>query len=316
MFQTFGIVVQHIGMTHVQAPRVATDDAYVLAEGPFWDPVRGQVLWVDIRRGLVLSGILADDGTIDEADRIRIDGTVGSVAPSAAGSWIVANGDDIVGVEHGELRDRIAVLGSRGARRFNDGKPDAAGRYLVGTLSLTGPSDREELLMVERDGSWRVIDDDLTMSNGLGWSADGTLLYTIDTLRRRVYVRPYDVLTGKTGAREVLIELADGYPDGMCVDAEDHLWIAVWGLGRLHRYTPSGELVHGIDIPAPHTSSVAFAGPLLDTLVITTASAELSDDQLQAHPLSGRLFTVVPGVTGVPQPLWRGFTHPNRTEPA
>lgn len=303
-------------MTVAQPPRVATDDAYVLAEGPFWDSVRGQVLWVDIRRGLVLSGILADDGTIDEVDRIRIDGTVGSVAPSAAGSWIVANGDDIVGVEHGELRRRIAVLGSRGARRFNDGKPDAAGRYLVGTLSLTGPSDREELLLVERDGSWRVIDDDLTMSNGIGWSADGTLLYTIDTLRRRVYVRPYDVLTGETGAREVLIELADGYPDGMCVDAEDHLWIAVWGLGRVHRYTPSGELEHVIDIPAPHTSSVAFAGPLLDTLVVTTASDELSDDQLEAHPLSGRLFTVVPGVTGLPQPLWRGFTHPNGTESA
>lgn len=303
-------------MTVAQPPRVATDDAYVLAEGPFWDSVRGHVLWVDIRRGLVLSGILADDGTIDEVDRIRIDGTVASVAPSAAGSWIVANGDDIVGVEHGELRHRIAVLGSRGARRFNDGKPDAAGRYLVGTLSLTGPSDREELLMVERDGSWRVIDDDLTMSNGIGWSADGTLLYTIDTLRRRVYVRPYDVLTGETGAREVLIELADGYPDGMCVDAEDHLWIAVWGLGQVHRYTPSGELEHVIDIPAPHTSSVAFAGPLLDTLVVTTASDELSDDQLEAHPLSGRLFTVVPGVTGLPQPLWRGFTHPNGTESA
>lgn len=303
-------------MTVAQPPRVATDDAYVLAEGPFWDSVRGHVLWVDIRRGLVLSGILADDGTIDEVDRIRIDGTVGSVAPSAAGSWIVANGDDIVGVEHGELRHRIAVLGSRGARRFNDGKPDAAGRYLVGTLSLTGPSDREELLLVERDGSWRVIDDDLTMSNGIGWSADGTLLYTIDTLRRRVYVRPYDVLTGETGAREVLIELADGYPDGMCVDAEDHLWIAVWGLGQVHRYTPSGELEHVIDIPAPHTSSVAFAGPLLDTLVVTTASDELSDDQLEAHPLSGRLFTVVPGVTGLPQPLWRGFTHPNGTESA
>lgn len=303
-------------MKRVHAPRVATDDAYVLAEGPFWDPVRSRVLWVDIRRGLILSGILAGDGTIDAVDRFRIDGTVGTMAPSAAGSWIVANGDDIVEVEHGELRRRIPVLASRGARRFNDGKPDAAGRYLVGTLSLTGPSDREELLVVERDGSWHVIDDDLTLSNGIGWSADGTVLYTIDTLRRRVYIRPYDVLTGETGTREVLIELADGYPDGMCVDAEDHLWIAVWGLGQVHRFTPSGELEHVIDIPAPHTSSVAFAGPLLDTLVITTASDELSDDQLEAHPLSGRLFTVVPGVTGLPQPLWRGFTHPNGTEPA
>lgn len=301
-------------MTDDRTPRVANAEVHVLAEGPFWDPVRRRVLWVDIRRGLVLSGTLAADGTIDIVDRLPFEGTVGTMAPSASGAWIVANGDDLLEVDGGQVVRTIPVIGSDGARRFNDGKPDAAGRYLVGTLSLSGPSEQEQLLVVERDGSWRVLDDDLTLSNGLGWSADGARLFTVDTMRQRIHVRDYDAATGETGARETFVELADGYPDGLCVDAEDHVWVAVWGIGQVHRYSPAGELVEVIDVPAPHTSSVAFAGPLLDTLVITTASDELTPQQLEQYPLSGRLFTLAPGVTGLPQPLWGGFTHPNGTD--
>lgn len=297
-------------------PRVAGDEVHVLAEGPFWDPPRRRLLWVDIQRGLVLSGTVTPDGAIETVDRLAIDGTTGAVAASATGRWIVANGDDLLEIDGGRIVRRIPVLGSGGRRRFNDGKPDAAGRFVVGTLPLTGPSQTEQLLVVERDGSWRVLDDDLTLSNGLGWSADGTRFFSVDTKRRRIHVRDYDVASGDTGPRSVFVELADGYPDGLCLDVDDHLWVAVWGLGQVHRYSPDGELVQVIDVPAPHTSSVAFAGPQLDTLVITTASDELTPAQLAASPLSGRLFTVVPGVTGLPQPLWGGFTHPNGTEPA
>jgi sugar lactone lactonase YvrE len=303
-------------MMQASGPRVATDEVFVLAEGPFWDPRRGLIRWVDIRRGLVLAGTLESDGGISVVERVALEGTVGAMAPSASGAWICANGDDLVEVVAGEVARRIPVLASSGSRRFNDGKPDAAGRYLVGTLSLSGPSETEQLLAVEADGSWRVIDDDLTLSNGIAWSADDSTLYTIDTMRQRVYTRPYDPADGSTGARDVLIELDDGFPDGMCVDADDHLWIAIWGLGQVRRYSPAGDLVQTIEVPAPNTSSVAFAGPLLDTLVITTASDELTPEQLEAHPLSGRLFTFVPGVTGLPQPLWGGFTLPNGMETA
>ncbi|MGW4929828.1 SMP-30/gluconolactonase/LRE family protein [Agromyces sp. NPDC004153] len=286
---------------------LATAEPGVLSEGPFWDPVRRSIHWVDIRRGEVLTGTLADDGTIDAVGRVSLPGTVGAMAPSATGEWIVANGDDLVVIRDGRVVHRMPVIGSDGARRFNDGKPDAAGRFLVGTMSLAGPSEREELLVVERDGSQRVLDDDLTLANGLGWSVDGARLHTIDTLRRRVYTRDYDMETGATGRRELLVELDAGFPDGMCVDAEDHLWIAVWGLGQVRRYTPGGDLVRVIEVPAPHTSSVAFAGARLDTLVITTAADELSPPQLEQYPHSGCLFTIVPGVTGLPQPLWAGF---------
>jgi len=286
---------------------LATAVPGVLTEGPFWDPVRRSIHWVDIRRGEVFTGSLGADGTIAVVDRVSLSGTVGAMAPAPAGEWIVANGDDLVVVRDGRIVRTIPVLRSDGASRFNDGKPDAGGRYLVGTLSNAGASEREELLVVERDGSWRVLDDDLTLANGLGWSADGSRLHTIDTLRRRVYTRDYDVETGATGSRELLVELDSGFPDGMCVDAEDHLWIAVWGLGQVRRYTPDGELVRVIEVPFPHTTSVAFAGPRLDTLVITTASDELAVEQLEQYPHSGCLFTIVPGVIGLPQPMWAGF---------
>lgn len=286
---------------------LATAEPGVLSEGPFWDPLRRSIHWVDIRRGEVFTGTLADDGTIDVLGRFALPGTVGAMAPSTTGEWIVANGDDLVLVRDGRVMRTIPVIGSDGARRFNDGKPDAAGRYLVGTLSNAGASEREELLIVERDGTRRMLDDDLTLANGLGWSADGTRLHTVDTMRRRVYRRDYDLETGATGQREVLIELDEGLPDGMCVDAEDHLWIAVWGLGQVRRYTPDGGLVRIIEVPAPHTTSVAFAGPRLDTLVITTASDELRPEQLEQYPHSGCLFTIDPGVAGLPQPLWAGF---------
>jgi len=288
---------------------VANHETHELAEGPFWDPVRQQLLWVDIRRGLVFVGGLEPGGTIEVRERVSFRGTVGAVAVSAGGQWIVAAAEEVLLRDTGgALRPGPRVLPPDCGRRLNDGKPDPAGRYLVGSLSLADESSTQELLAVlDHDGTVRVLDDDLTLSNGLGWSADGSRMYSIDTLRQTVYVRDYDPLTGSAGPRESFLTVERGYPDGMCLDTAEHLWIAMWGLGQVHRYSPAGELVAVIDVPAPHVSSVAFAGPGLDTLVITTATQDLTDDQLARFPDSGRLFTAAPGVSGVPQVLWSGF---------
>ena len=135
-----------------------------------------------------------------------------------------------------------------------------------------------------------MLDDDLTLSNGLAWTADGLAMYSIDTMRRVVFARPYDPVTGEVGRRAEWLTFANGLPDGMCLDAEEHLWIAMWGLGQVHRYTPDGELVAIVEVPAPHTSSVAFAGAELDTLVVTTATQDLTDCSAPSSAL-GRLFT-------------------------
>lgn len=303
------------------AVKVANPQAHELAEGPVWDPVRERLLWVDIRRGLVLEGVLRDDGTVDVVDEVAFGGTVGAVAVAADGEWVVAGGEELLLRDpSGTVRPGPRILPPGSGRRLNDGKPDPAGRFLVGSLHLEDDDPTGELLAVlDADGTVRVLDDDLSLSNGIGWTADGARLYSIDTLRRTVYARDYDARTGAVGPRATFLTVDDGHPDGMCLDAEEHLWIAMYGLGQVRRYSPSGELVATVDVPAPNVTCVAFAGPRLDTLVITTATQDLDADQLARFPGSGRLFTATPGVRGLPQPLWSGssrfrtFTAPETT---
>lgn len=293
--------------------RPALDEVHELAEGPYWDPARQRLLWVDILRELVLVGRLEADGAITVEDRVRFDGQVGAVAPAADGRWIVAvAGGTVIRETSGAISPHVAVLDTGDSRRLNDGKPDPRGRFVVGTLSTVGDTGRESLVSIREDGAVQTIDDDLTLSNGLAWSTDGTTMYSIDTRRGVVFRRGYDPAAGAPGARSVFLEIRDGDPDGMCIDAEGHLWIAIWGLGEVRRYTPSGELDSVVYLPAPNVSSVAFAGPDLGTMVITSASAGLDAEVQASFPESGKLFTLRPGVTGHPASLWNGVFEPRR----
>lgn len=282
--------------------RVATDVSHFLGEGPTWDPIRARLLWVDIMAGDVHVGLLGGDDRIEPVERIGFPDTAGAVAVAEDGALVVA------GTHRLHYRDadgRIASgreLITGAGRRFNDGKPDPAGRFVVGT---SGPGG-ELLLRVDTDERVTVLDDDLTLSNGLAWTADGRRLFSIDTPTRRIYLRDDDPATGAVGARRVFLELAHGFPDGMTMDAEGHLWVAVWGGGCVLRIAPDGRIVARVDVPAPHTSCPAFAGPDLDVLVVTTATEHLTPAQLVEHPLSGRIFTFRPGVRGLPPLLWGG----------
>ena len=291
-------------------PCVANPRIHALAESPFWDSARHQLLWVDIERGDVFAGTLGTDGLLAIAEQVSLGGRVGAVAAARDGGWIIAADEGLtLRARDGQPRVWMRILDSHGARRLNDGKPDPEGRYLVGTLSLADPSESEQLFVVDRHDSVRVVDHDLTQSNGLAWSPDGRLLYSVDTLRRRIYVRPYDARSTQWGSRELFTEtVGDAYPDGICTDADGHLWVAMWGGGEVRRYSPFGDFVDSIEVPAPHISSVAFAGPLLDTLVITTARHGLSPEQIARYPDSGKIFTCQPGVLGITQSLWHGAT--------
>lgn len=285
----------------------ATDEVFALAEGPVWDGPRRRLLWVDILAGTVFEGTL-DGSAIRITARHAVDSMVGAVAVAADGALLVAARQHVVVLgADGSRIDGPRIVPAGEARRLNDGGVDPAGRFLVGTLSLDGPSEREVLVRVERDGGLTMLDDDLTLSNGLAWSADGTRMYNVDTLRSKVYVRGYDVATGELGERQVHLQVEGGHPDGIALDSEEHLWVAVWGAGEIRRYAPDGTLAGRLPVPAPHTSSVAFAGDDLRTLVITTATVDLDDEQRRAAPDSGRLFTTTVEVAGLPIAPWRGI---------
>jgi len=282
--------------------RLATDVSHYLSEGPVWDGIRDRILWVDIMSGTVHAGRLSPDGTIRAEERYDFPDTAGAVAVAATGELVVAGRHRLYfrSVD-GAVRAGPELIAGQD-RRFNDGKPDPRGRFVVGTL---GPGGGELLMRVDGDRV-SVLDDDLTLSNGLAWSTDGSRFYSIDTWSKRIHVREYDATTGATGRRELFAEFEHGSPDGMTTDAEDHLWVAMWGEGCVLRISPGGRIVARVDVPAPHTTCAQFAGPDLDTLVITTATEHLSAEQLRANPLSGRLFTVRPGVRGNPPYLWNG----------
>ncbi|GAA2974182.1 sugar lactone lactonase YvrE [Microbacterium terrae] len=290
-------------------PRVATGIAHFLAEGPVWDPIRGRILWVDIMAGAVYAGRFAHGGAIDVEEKVDFPDTAGAVAVSAEGEWLVAGAHRLYTRDvDGAIIAGPALIDGED-RRFNDGKPDPAGRFVVGTK---GPGD-ELLLQVGADGAVAVLDDDLTLANGLAWTADGRVLYSVDTLSRRIHVRDYDPATGAVGERRVFLEITQGYPDGMTLDSDGHLWVALWGEGCVVRVSPAGDIVGRVDVPAPHTSCPVFAGPDLDTLVITTATEGMTAEDLAAHPLSGRLFTVRTGHRGIHPNLWVGTPRPTPT---
>jgi sugar lactone lactonase YvrE len=292
--------------------RTATEASYVLAEGPVWDGARGRFLWVDIPEGRVLTGRLRADGTIEETQRISLPTVASAVAFTSAGGLLVAAGASLVTIDdQGSCADIALVLRPDHIGRLNDGKVDPQGRFVVGSHSGGSESTGEILVVVDGD-QVTLLDDDLTLSNGLAWTSDGASFFSIDTFRRLIYRRPWSP-EGPAGAREIFAHVEDGYPDGMTIDAEDHLWVAIWGGGRVDRYSPDGERVASVDIPAPHVSSVSFAGDDLRTLVVTTSVEGLTEDQLAAFPDSGRLFTFEPGVAGLPQTPWAGPAAQERT---
>jgi sugar lactone lactonase YvrE len=288
----------------------ACSQIHLLAEGPLWDPVRGRVLWVDVNQGRVHTGTLAGDLVVPQ-QTLTFEGTVGAVACSVAGDLLVAASRCLETV----LVDGTRILGpeliaATTASRLNDGGCDPAGRFLVGSLALDDRTGQESLFRVDpaagEDSRITTIDDDLTLSNGLAFSPDGSSFYSVDTIPSLIRIRDYDLATGTFGPRRDFLRISDGFPDGLCVDAAGNLWVAIWGAGQIRCFSPAGDLVSTVEVAAPNTSSVAFVGPDLDVLLITTASEQLSRAQRERFPDSGKLFSCRPGVTGAPVPAWSG----------
>ncbi|HEX3846788.1 MAG TPA: SMP-30/gluconolactonase/LRE family protein [Steroidobacteraceae bacterium] len=277
----------------------------VIGEGPRWNAAEQRLYWVDFIEN---QNIHTWDPASRELRTHRTEAPVSALGFRRAGGLIVATGGNIAecDLRTGSLR-LLASVDERPLMRLNDGAVDAEGRFWVGSMH-TQQQDQPHgsLHRYDPDGSVHTMDSGITVSNGLGWSPDQRTLYFVDTFRRAVYAYDYSRATGSIGKRRVFVRTleADGYPDGMAVDAEGHVLVAFWGGWKVARYAPDGALEREIRFPVANPTACAFGGPGLDELYVTSAKLALAADQLAAQPMAGDLFRVRLGIRGQPEPYF------------
>jgi len=284
----------------VQVTRSAT-----LAESPVWDTRGRCLLWVDIDTGRVHR--LDPRTGADTATAVGV--PVGAVAVRRAGGLVLAAGRGFAFLDEAAGTLDWRWTGGRGDR-MNDGKCDPAGRFLAGTLTVAQTPGAAALYQLAADGTVTTLIGGVAVSNGLGWSPDGSLLYFADTPLERVDVLDYDAADGAVSARRPFADLRDvpGRPDGLTVDAEGGVWVAMARGGRaVRRFTPDGRLDHLVELPVPLVTSVAFGGRDLADLYVTTSRVGLGPADLACEPGSGAVFCVpAVGVRGLPASEYAG----------
>ncbi|MFF5155896.1 SMP-30/gluconolactonase/LRE family protein [Streptomyces sp. NPDC000348] len=270
-----------------------------LGEGPTWDPATGRLLWIDI----LGSRVHTYDPATGRRTLRRTDQHVGAVKPRAGGGLVL------------NLRDGVGLLDPDGAfrwlhrevvpgRRANDAAVAPDGSLFTGTMRYDEAPGGGTLSRVTGDGTVKLLLDDVAVSNGTGWSPDGRLMYYIDSPTRRIDVFDVGEADGRITNRRSLATVEDGagFPDGLAVDADGCVWVALWGGGAVRRYTPSGDLDRVVPLPVPLVTACAFGGPDLRDLYITTARVGLT----APHPLAGSLLVVPDAGQGLAQPPFAG----------
>lgn len=277
---------------------------YALGEGPVWDVGDARLYSVDAAGGT----LNAYDPATGDHEQWSFGERIGCLARRERGGFLVAlqSGFALFDPDTGE-RTPLADPDPDPTTSLNDGKADAAGRYVCGSVDLRMEAARGKLYRLDPDGTLAVLDEGLTVSNGPCWSPDGRTLYHADSVPRTIYAFDYHVATGAATNRRVFASTAElgGIPDGATVDAEGCLWTAVCEGGVVARFTPDGELDRTVPIPVSMPSSVMFGGPDLDRLFVTTIDP--STFGFPAEPDGGSTYVVDGlGVRGLPEHRFAG----------
>jgi sugar lactone lactonase YvrE len=273
-----------------------------LGEGAIWDTLTERLYWVDIEgcKFNIFDPVSLEN--IVYATNKRI----GTVVPVDTHSVLVALQDGIafIDLSNGTMRYHIATdVHKSHNKRFNDGKCDPKGRFWVGTLSMDGVPEVSSLYCIDHKLSIEEKIAGVTISNGIVWNFDSTAMYYIDTPTKKIVKYDFDLQSGQISNPEVVIQIENnmGFPDGMAIDSEGMLWIALWDGFCVARYNPqNGELMQKVNVPAPKVTSCAFGGENFDRLFITTASVEMTDDELTRYPASGGIFVANVNIKGAP----------------
>lgn len=266
-------------------------------ESPRWDRRGDRLLWVDMARGRFHVGRF-QDGSIVPTLTVELGDTIGfaSPLPEETPGWVCTGGRDVVYIDPaGGVRPIVTGLGAPGTH-FNDGSCDPRGILWAGTQSQARVPDAA-LFTLDADAVVRVRLTGVTVSNGLGFTADGARMYYIDTLPHRS-LDVFDVIDGELSGRRTIATIDGGNPDGLAVDVDEGVWVAVWDAGEVRRFDRTGRVTNVVQVPARRPSAVCLMGT---SLVITTARWGLTEPTSD----DGRFFVAEVEVPGRPADAWR-----------
>ncbi|MFI7611528.1 SMP-30/gluconolactonase/LRE family protein [Nonomuraea terrae] len=271
-----------------------TDPVTEHGEGPVWCARWGGLRFVDMLAGEVLA--LGPGGHVR---RRRVGPLAAVVRPRVSGGYVVAAERELLLADSDDLDAPLRSLGEAWtdpAIRMNEGGCDPGGRFYIGSMAYDARPGRGSFSVAGPDGALRVVLPEVTISNGFDFSPDGRLAYYADTATGRVDVLDYDPDGGLSGRRPfVAVDAARGAPDGLTVDAEGGVWVALWEGGAVHRYAPDGRLDAVVTLPVRKVTAVAFGGESLDRLFVTTSALDVDRAE---QPLAGALFAADPGIPG------------------
>jgi sugar lactone lactonase YvrE len=266
-----------------------------LSEGPRWHEERQELLWVDILGRGFHRATLTAGGAPDQVRTMALDRHVGAVAPVTGGGYVLAAGQGFLFVdESGAVRELAQPEAGHLEVRMNDGACDPQGRFWAGTMAYDESPGAGTLYRLELDGRCSTVLTGLTISNGIGWSPDGETMYLSDSGTGLVDAFDFDGSSGAMGARRTLVRIDQSgiAPDGLTVDEQGDIWVALYGGWSVKRYGPEGSLRATVDIPAAQATSCAFGGGDRRTLFVTTGRERLDEAALERQPDAGRVFSV------------------------
>ncbi len=273
----------------------------LVGEGPTWSAEEGALYWIDIH-GPSLNRF---DPATGATKAWRMPAPIGSFALTRKGRAVVAlkTGLHLFDFATGDFRLLANPEPNLAENRFNDGKASPDGRFFAGTMHDAQPRQPlAHFYRLDPDGTCTRLFDKVTVSNGLAWSPDGTIMYHADSRDNVVYAWDYDLRTGAIANRRDFVRptAEQGRPDGAATDMEGCYWSAGVSAGALNRFRPDGTLDRSIAMPCAAPTMPCFAGPELKTIYVTSLRENLSPEKLAKWPLSGSLFALEVDVPGVP----------------
>lgn len=273
----------------------------ILGESPLWSEVDQALYWVDVRR----PAIRRLDYASARVDTWPVPDLVGSIALCADGRLLVALPEGLALFDPAtRALETFAAAPTRiPGHRFNDGRCDRQGRFWVGTMHNVTRAPEGVLYRVDGRGRFVTVDSGISIPNSLAWSPDGRTMYFADSLLYTIFAYDFDPDSGTASGKRVFATTrAPAFPDGSTVDAEGCVWNAEFNGWRVVRYSPDGRIDRVIELPTHRPTCCAFGGPDLRTLYITTASQQMSAEELAKQPQAGALFATTADIPGLIEP--------------